>query len=432
MKKGSAIFMTVIATILLIGGAGFAFRAYKQANCEHEYGEGEVVKEATCTEDGLIEYECDECGKIKEEEIDATGHKVLQLDAVRATCTSTGLHAGEMCEVCEKVLVPQEEIPMLNHDLETVGGKLSTCTVMGHFEYEACKDCDYTTEIVYLPLEAHALETVTAQAATCTEDGWERYQVCTVCGTNFGYVEISATGHDYNSSELYRCDLCGEYQTWNITYKVDGEAVKTTEIRYDDDYYEPADPVKEGYRFVGWFYEGTDELLGSRYDAFLDKEDLVFEARFISLENEFTNNGQLIVSQYDTCAYEFVDGDTEEGLPDGYDGAVLKISDNGDGHKFVNVNLSSIKPADVQSIVVRCYFPGQESFDNFRIAESNVSGISDMSTTWCDITLDLTDSVLVTSAGTFRKTFWGLRDKGTISDYFYIDSITVIMKDTVD
>lgn len=204
--RGRSIFWTVICTIVLLGAAALGINAYRQSTCEHEYGEGKVVKEATCTEDGEIEYECDKCWKVKTENIKATGHKVLQLDAVRATCTSTGLHAGEMCEVCEKVLVKQEVIPILAHDLEKVEGKESTCTERGYFEYEACKDCDYTTEIVYRPFE-HEYVTVAAQAATCTEIGWNEYQECTICTHRNGYVEISRTGHtDENGDSV--CDVC--------------------------------------------------------------------------------------------------------------------------------------------------------------------------------------------------------------------------------
>lgn len=211
--RGRSIFWTVICTIVLLGAAALGFNAYRQSTCEHEYGEGKVVKEATCTEDGEIEYECDKCWKVKTENIKATGHKVLQLDAVRATCTSTGLHAGEMCEVCEKVLVPQEVIPILAHDLEKVEGKESTCTERGYFEYEACKDCDYTTEIVYMDY-AHEYETVAAQASTCTEVGWNEHYRCTLCGDKKGYVEVAMHDYETVSAQEPSCNNNGwtEYQ----------------------------------------------------------------------------------------------------------------------------------------------------------------------------------------------------------------------------
>ena len=146
------------------------------------------------------------------------------------------------------------------------------------------------------------------------------------------------------------------------------------------------------------------------------------------LAAEFTNNGQFTVSQATNfpSEFEFVDGDTEEGLPEGYDGAVLKISECGDGHKYVNVALSHIPVSDVKSITVRCYSPGYSSSDAFRIGNNTNTPSGDMST-WCDIELDATASYICSSSngGTFRDTSWGLRDVGTVPDYFYIDSITI-------
>ena len=146
------------------------------------------------------------------------------------------------------------------------------------------------------------------------------------------------------------------------------------------------------------------------------------------LAAEFTNNGQFTVSQATNypSEFEFVDGDTEEGLPEGYDGAVLKISESGDGHKYVNVALSHIPVSDVKSITVRCYSPGYSSSDAFRIGNNTNTPSGDMST-WCDIELDATASYICSSSngGTFRDTSWGLRDVGTVPDYFYIDSITI-------
>ena len=114
---------------------------------------------------------------------------------------------------------------------------------------------------------------------TCTEDGVLQ-RMCLDCGYKTEREVLPATGHDYEAFNMYECALCGEHQTWTVTYKVDGEIVKTIELIYNDAYGVPSDPVKEGQTFAGWYYENTNDQLGSRFDAFLDAKDVVFEARF--------------------------------------------------------------------------------------------------------------------------------------------------------
>ena len=152
-----------------------------------------------------------------------------------------------------------------------------------------------------------------------------------------------------------------------------------------------------------------------------------------TLEMEFTNNGQFSVSQYSTVVCEYVDG-AMENLPAGYNGSVLKIVSLG-GAAYVNIDFSAshILATDVESIVVRAYSPDYTSADEFRTGTAEKLrqyglGTYDMST-WCDITLSADTIADMTDANGYLSTMYlGLRDKGTVSDYFYIDSIVVNMK----
>ena len=67
-------------------------------------------------------------------------HTVVEIPEVKATCTSTGLTAGEKCSVCGKTLKEQEVIPMIPHNYVTTiipptensqGYSLHTCSVCG-------------------------------------------------------------------------------------------------------------------------------------------------------------------------------------------------------------------------------------------------------------------------------------------------------------
>lgn len=93
--------------------------------CTHELIHS-VAKDATCTEDGQIEFwYCELCGRIYSDEacntqisrqdtvIVATGHNTVIDEAVSATHTSTGLTQGSHCDICGTVLVEQQVIPVI-------------------------------------------------------------------------------------------------------------------------------------------------------------------------------------------------------------------------------------------------------------------------------------------------------------------------------
>ena len=123
------------AALLLVGvvgvasvGCSFEFEQpnwVTQALCDHVFDEEEVIKEATCTEDGRVMKVCTDCGKTKITTVKATGHDVVEDEAVDATCTTPGLTAGSHCTACGEVIVKQEELYAhkdLNHD-----GKCDYC-----------------------------------------------------------------------------------------------------------------------------------------------------------------------------------------------------------------------------------------------------------------------------------------------------------------
>ncbi len=153
-------------------------------------------------------------------------------------------------------------------------------------------------------------------------------------------------------------------------------------------------------------------------------------AETTAMETEFTNNGQFSLSEYSGVAYSFVDGATE-GLPAGSKGAVLKIADNGAAYVNVDFSASKISASAVESVVVRAYSPDYTADDELRINNGSGTvggaGAHNMST-WCDIALPL--NYITAENGDLGAFALGLRDKDTISPYFYIDSITVKMKET--
>ena len=103
--------------------------------------------EPTCTESGYQEYSCDVCGESGQTDVvDALGHNIVTDAAVEATCTETGLTAGEHCSRCDYI-VAQEELPALDHNWDKGvittqptatenGVKTFTCTRCGETRTE--------------------------------------------------------------------------------------------------------------------------------------------------------------------------------------------------------------------------------------------------------------------------------------------------------
>lgn len=96
----------------------------------HNYGEWTVTKYANCTETGIKERTCDRCKHTETAVIEKGSHKTVVDNAVEATCTSTGLTAGNHCEICGAILVAQKVIPMKAHMDLNGDGKCDKCSTI--------------------------------------------------------------------------------------------------------------------------------------------------------------------------------------------------------------------------------------------------------------------------------------------------------------
>ena len=214
----------------------------------HQWDEGKVTTEPTCTEKGEKTFTCTVCNTTKTEAIDPKGHTPVDVSAKDATCTEKGNTAGTKCSECGTIISGVEEIPAKGH----TPGKavkesvvLATCEAAGSYEEvvycEVCKEeltrvsktlpamghtrgeavrenvidstcadegsCD---EVVYceackkelsreakvIEKKAHTPVDVAEVPATCTEPGTTAGTKCDVCGTILsGVKEIPANGH---------------------------------------------------------------------------------------------------------------------------------------------------------------------------------------------------------------------------------------------
>ena len=113
-----------------------------------------VTKAATCTEDGLRNGVCKVCGYAVEEKVNKAGHNPVEVKAVAATCTKTGLTAGKKCSVCGIVLEGCKEAKMLEHTYKTTVTKKADVAKKTNGKLtKACSVCGKvnSTTTVYYP-----------------------------------------------------------------------------------------------------------------------------------------------------------------------------------------------------------------------------------------------------------------------------------------
>ena len=181
------------------------------------------AKDATETADGNIAYyTCEVCGKYfsdkdgkteidKEDTIikyEGHVHSLSKVDAKEATCTEQGNIEYYFCEGCKKYFSDaegKEEIELSStvipaaHDLTQTPAKEATCTEDGNTAYYTCSVCkkhfsdaegkeEIELSSTVIPA-AHTLTETPAKEATCTEDGNTAYYTCSVCKKYFSDAE---------------------------------------------------------------------------------------------------------------------------------------------------------------------------------------------------------------------------------------------------
>ena len=180
----------------------------------HQWDEGKVTKEPTCTEAGERTYTCTRlivnaaCGEKRTESIPALGHDPETISGKAATCTENGLTDGSRCRRCGEIIKAQETISALGHNWDS--GTVTTaasCTQEGVKTF-TCANCGATyTESI--PKTGHTPETIPAVAATCEQPGKTEGSKCSVCGEILtAQKDIAAIGHNWDSGTVTTAASC--------------------------------------------------------------------------------------------------------------------------------------------------------------------------------------------------------------------------------
>lgn len=159
----------------------------KEVPCNISY---ETVSGSTCISEGQgretaeITYEGKTYSDFRYYSIPASGHSLVEVPAVPATCTETGLSEGEKCSVCGTVTKEQTVIPAKGHDWEEDYrvDKEASCGEDGSKSIH-CKNCAEVKdkEIISSTGEHKYGEIEIIKEATAVKKGTGR-KTCTVCG----------------------------------------------------------------------------------------------------------------------------------------------------------------------------------------------------------------------------------------------------------
>ena len=82
----------------------------------HEWGDKKQIREAGCVTTGEVQYTCQNCNEVKTETTPAKGHTIVTDKGVTPTCTQSGLTEGTHCSDCNEVIQKQETIAALGHE----------------------------------------------------------------------------------------------------------------------------------------------------------------------------------------------------------------------------------------------------------------------------------------------------------------------------
>ncbi len=163
---------------------------------------GHNWKSATCT----TPKTCQTCG---ETEGATLAHKATVLPAKAATCTTTGLTAGEKCSVCGETTKPQQTVAATGHK----PGAAATCTTP-----QKCTVC----QTVLNAATGHKAGTAKVTVKATTSKDGKIETKCTACSKvlkttvikKASKVKLSTTSYTYNgkkkSPKIYVKDSAGK------------------------------------------------------------------------------------------------------------------------------------------------------------------------------------------------------------------------------
>ena len=121
-----------------------------EGDCEHLFKDIGVIKEATCTDKGVLQKECSFCKLVLDCEIPATGHSIQILESKEPSCKWDGLSEGQACINCGEIFIEQQILPASNHNFDKWTCQSCNQDAFELFEYGYVEEKDFVDrEIVF-------------------------------------------------------------------------------------------------------------------------------------------------------------------------------------------------------------------------------------------------------------------------------------------
>ena len=239
---------------------------------EHDFNDLEIIRKATCTEEGEKRVICKICEGTFNISIPALGHDYSTEFTIdkEPTCTVPG-EKSKHCKICG-AKSEITEVPVIAHDYssEFKVDKEPTCTDNGE-KSKYCTICDERGEITSIPALGHnySKEYTIDKEATCVEEG-SKSRHCTRCDAFTDKVKISATGnHKYNSGIITTPSTCTKKGVKTYTCSV-CKRTKTEEIDmtpHDYAKYEVIKPTCTSEGYTKYKCRNCDNI---KYDNYTD------------------------------------------------------------------------------------------------------------------------------------------------------------------
>lgn len=170
-------------------------------NHEHSYTYIESVS-PNCESLGYDRFQCTGCGLLeKRNYTPAKGHTYGDITVRDASCTQGGLIIS-LCSACGDFY--QTTTPMGKHDYKTEKHN-PTCISVGYTDH-ICEECgdNYITDIT--PLISHSYERIVKEP-TCTDKGYTTSN-CTMCNLTYVSDYTDPTGHEWDEGHSVTSSTC--------------------------------------------------------------------------------------------------------------------------------------------------------------------------------------------------------------------------------
>lgn len=169
----------------------------------HDWAEPVVLREMTCTKNGLIRTSCNRCGEHVDQVVYQSGHN-YQITHVEQSCNTAG-YTLHKCANCGESYMTDYVAAFEHTPGEWQVQMEPTCSWEGT-EVRICSVCGEVAESRSIPTSGHSYEKSVVEP-TCTASGYTKY-TCTICSSSYKEDEVAKLGHDFRVSTVIKQSTC--------------------------------------------------------------------------------------------------------------------------------------------------------------------------------------------------------------------------------